>query len=374
MIRALLLLLLASPLAAQSDPTVAAGRASAMLEAASMALTDADGARDRVAALTETIRAFEEGQVAVREALRRVGMREAALTQDLASERRRLAALLGAAQAIEQAPVPLLLLHPNGPLGTARSAMILSDVAPALSAEFVALRAQLEELQALRVIQEQARADLARALQEAQTARAELSQAIADRTDLPPRIETDADAMAALNAAAGSLDTLTAALRAAPPPPVPEADRIAGARGGVPLPAFGTLLRRFNEADAAGISRPGMILATRPRALVTAPWSGAIRYAGAVPGYGNVILLEPDPQHLIVMAGLGELLVATGVLLSQGEAIGLMGGPPVTSENLITATQEDYGLSLSETLYIEVRVDETPVDPVEWFRVRRDEE
>ena len=54
----------------------------------------------------------------------------------------------------------------------------------------------------------------------------------------------------------------------------------ATAKARLPLPVFGAILRRPGEADAAGVSRPGLTLATRPRALVTAPWPATIRYLG----------------------------------------------------------------------------------------------
>jgi hypothetical protein len=52
----------------------------------------------------------------------------------------------GVLQSIQSAPGPLLLLHPDGPVGTARAGMIVADVTPAVAREAQALRAQLEEL------------------------------------------------------------------------------------------------------------------------------------------------------------------------------------------------------------------------------------
>ncbi|MBF9036858.1 peptidase M23, partial [Rhodobacterales bacterium HKCCE2091] len=127
--------------AAQTDPANAAERAIAMLDAAADALAGAEDAPDRVAALTETVRAYEEGLVAVREGLRRAALREATLTAGFEAERERLAELLGAIQSIERAPPPLTLLHPAGPVGTARAGMILGDVTPAVAREAAALRA-----------------------------------------------------------------------------------------------------------------------------------------------------------------------------------------------------------------------------------------
>ncbi|MEZ5674302.1 MAG: hypothetical protein R3D81_03325 [Thalassovita sp.] len=47
---------------------------------------------------------------------------------------------------------------------------------------------------------------------------------------------------------------------------------------------------RADESDAAGIARPGVVLATRPRALVTTPTAATIRYLGPLLDYGNVMI------------------------------------------------------------------------------------
>ncbi|MDZ7906854.1 MAG: hypothetical protein U5N10_00470 [Gemmobacter sp.] len=124
----------------------------------------------------------------------------------------------------------------------------------------------------------------------AQDARTALSQAISDRTDLPRRFTEDPEVLKGLLESADTLDAFAAGL-AADREPRRRAPAISpSARGNLPLPALGTLLRRPGEADGAGVRRPGMMLATRPQALVTAPWSGTIRYRGPLLDFGNVMI------------------------------------------------------------------------------------
>ncbi len=361
-------LLLASPARAETDAASVAAEAAEMLEQAGFALLEADGARDRVEALTQTVRAYEEGLLALREGIRQAALREQTILAVFEAERDRLARLLGVLQSIEGAPAPLLLMHPEGPLGTARSGMILSEITPAVAEEARTLRAQLQDLATLRALQDTALGQLSGALDRAQEARTQLSQAIADRRMLPDNFIRDETAMAELLQSVDSLDGLAEALTADPADPAPDLPDFADARGALPLPVLGTLLRSFEESDAAGVARPGLVYATGPRALVTSPWPSSVRYAGPLLDYGNVIILEPQAGYLLVLAGLGTLYVTPGTLVPSGGPLGLMPGDPgPDSEELIVAATQGGGAGLTETLYIEMRDTGAPVDPATWF-------
>lgn len=363
MIRAATLLVaLAAPAAAQDAAANAAAAAEAV-QAAIAGLPAAEGARDRVAALTALIQAEEAALAGLRDGLRQARLRENALTVQFEAERARIAQLLGVLAQLDPEPGPKLLLHPEGPAGTVRAAMILADVTPALQAEAERLKAELAELAALRKVQADAAATITAALAAAQEARTALSQAISDRTDLPKRFEEDAEAMAAVAASAETIADLATGLV---PEPDPAGD-FAAQGGKLPLPVRGTLLRRAGEADARGVTRPGIALATRPGALVTAPWAATIRYRGPLSDYGNVMILEPGSGYLIVLAGLGTLYGETGEVVAQGAPLGLMGGALPGPGEFLSAADEGTGARDSETLYIELRHGADPVDPAPWF-------
>jgi septal ring factor EnvC (AmiA/AmiB activator) len=361
-------LLFATQARAELDAAETAARAAEMLEQAGFALLEAEGARDRVEALTQTVRGYEEGLLALREGIRQAALREQTILLIFEAERDRLSRLLGVLQSIEGAPAPLLMMHPEGALGTARSGMIVSEVTPAVAEEARALRGQLQELATLRALQDGALAQLTAALERAQDARSALSQAIADRRMLPENFTQDEAAMAELIDSVDSLDSLAALLAADPPEAAPDLPDFTQARGELPLPVLGTQLRAFGESDAAGVTRPGLVYATRPRALVTAPWPASVRYAGPLLDYGNVIILEPQGGYLLVLAGLGTLYVTAGALVTSDAPVGLMPGDPgAGSEELILPETQTGGGGLTETLYIELREDGAPVDPADWF-------
>lgn len=358
---------LAAPVMAQENPAMIAKRAAGQLEAAQNALIAAERAGDRVAALTRTIRAYEHGLTALREGLRRAAIRETAMRQRFEAERDRVQRLLGVLQSIETSPAPLLLLHPSGPVGTARSGMIVSDITPALHREAAELRAELEEIALLRALQESAADTLRGGLAGVQRARTGLSQAISNRTDLPERLLEDPQALSDL---VNSAETLRSFAEGLGDLKVTGADaplHIGEARGALPLPVGGSVLRRAGEADAAGITRPGLVIATEPRALVTAPWAATIRYRGPLLDYGNVMILEPGDGYLLVLAGLAELYGETGQVLPAGTALGLMGGNAPNADLILADAGKGGGANRSETLYMELRQGGTPVDPGIWF-------
>ena len=361
-----LIVLMALPAGAQEvtgDVAKAAARASAALQDSVAALDAAEGAKDRVAALTQTIRAYEAGLAALREALRQTELRENTLTLQVESKRERLSQLLGVLSGLDADQGPLLLLHPGGPLGTARSGMMLADVTPALQREAEALRGDLQELADLRALQAAAGETLGGGLQAAQEARAALSQAISDRTDLPKRFIENPDVLKNLLESADTLDAFSSGLS----PQDGVVQGFAEAKGALPWPVLGTILLRPGETDAKGVTRPGVTLATRPLALITAPWAATIRYRGPLLDYGNVMILEPGGGYLLILSGMETVYGDVGNVVGAGQPLGLMGGVAAGDADILSGATVDGGASATETLYLEVRQKAEPVDPLEWF-------
>ena len=375
---ALLALMLALPLGAQAQeasPAEAAAAALDELRAAQGLLEAAKGGRARVAALSETVKAYEAGLSAVRAGLRRAVIRERALTLKLAGQEQEIAALLTVLQARGRVGSPSLFLHPEGALGTARAGMIVSQMTPALNAQADSLRETLLEVSTLRQLQAGAEATLQDGLTGVQEARSALSQAIGDRVDLPRKFSEDPVKTALLIATTDTLAAFAEGLGEISGGPLEasaSAD-IAARKGALPLPVAGRLLRRAGEADAAGITRAGILVATRPRALVSAPMAATIRYQGPLLDFGNVMILEPKAGLLIIFAGLDVVYGRTGEVIAEGAPLGLMGGKDAAVGEILTQVGDGTGSDLSQSLYLEVREDNEPVNPESWFRTDREE-
>mgnify|MGYP000861777632 FL=1 len=357
------------------SPAAAAASALEDLSAARDMLEAAKGGRERVAALSETVRAYEAGLSAVRAGLRRATIRERELSLKLAGQEEEIAALLTVLQARGRAGSPSLFLHPEGALGTARAGMIVSQMTPALNAQADALRETLVEVSTLRQLQAGAERSLQEGLTGVQDARTALSQAIADRTDLPRKFTEDAVKTALLIATTETLEAFAAGLGEISGGPLETAANadVFDQKGALPLPVAGRVLRRAGEADAAGIKRPGVLLATRPRALVSAPVAATIRYQGPLLDFGNVMILEPKSGLLMVFAGLDVVYGRTGEVIAEGAPLGLMGGKDAAIGEILTQVGDGTGSDLSQSLYLEVREDNEPVNPESWFRTQRED-
>jgi septal ring factor EnvC (AmiA/AmiB activator) len=218
-------------------------------------------------------------------------------------------------------------------------------------------------LSELRRLQAAAGQTLAARQQTAQTARTALSQAMSDRTELPRRFTEDPDVLRGLLESADTLDAFASGLSLDDRAQTGFAD----ARGKLPLPVLGRILLRPGETDARGVARPGLTLATRPLALVTAPWPSTIRYRGPLLDYGNVMVLEPGGGYLLILGGLDTVYGDVGDVIAAGAAVGLMGEPVPDGADLLAPAQDGGGASRTETLYLELRLGAKPVDPTTWF-------
>ncbi|MCC5992903.1 MAG: peptidoglycan DD-metalloendopeptidase family protein [Rhodobacteraceae bacterium] len=355
--------LLLSAVVAQADPAGRAMAAAQALEAATAQLTEAQSARAQVEALSLTIRSYEDGLGALRTGLRDVRLREAELAQHFDARSAEVTRLLSVLAVLERIDPVAGILHPDGALEAARAAQLVGEVAPSLAREITTLRADLEELRAVRRARQYGLLALEQGLEAVQEARIALAQAIADRGPLPKRLVDAPEKLAMLARDAQTLDELAGELASASSAMLdaPIAS-FRAAHGTLELPVRATVLRRFNQPDALGIGRPGLVLAAAPEALVTAPWSGTVRYAGPLVGQGQVVILEPAESMLMVMAGLGDLMVEHGEILPRHAPLGTMPADDAAA----TLPVAEAG-SRSQTLYFELREGGNPIDPQPWF-------
>lgn len=370
-VAAVLFLAMSLAAAAQENSGQEEGAARA-LRVAIAQMKDAVNAppRTRIAALTAAISAYEEGLGTVRSTLRSLSLREAALAARLEDERRRIAGLIASLSYLGGQSPPLLFLHPDGPLASVRSAMILSDTTIVLKNAASALQEDAQNLAIIRAIQRDTQRELKDGLEAVQNARNSLNLALLEQGRPMPRpFAATASTQAQLDSEAETLENLIAQL----PYTTSDDESFESRKGRLPLPALGTLLLRPDEADARGVRRPGVSLATRAQALVTSPTPATVRYRGTLAHYGNVIVLEPSAGYFLILSGMTTVYPEVGQDLNAHAPLGLMGGGPIQGD-FAKNNANMGGVKATETLYIEIRKGAHPENPISWFSALKQQE
>jgi len=127
------------------------------------------------------------------------------------------------------------------------------------------------------------------------------------------------------------------------------------------MPAAGVVLKSFGDADDYGGTEKGVSLATPPKATVSTPIDGWIVYAGPYRTYGQLLILNAGGGYYLVLAGMDRTNVSVGQFVLAGEAVAAMGDGAAR-----TAAAAAIGAA-QPILYIELRKNETPIDPGPWW-------
>ncbi|ESQ87066.1 hypothetical protein ABAC460_21085 [Asticcacaulis sp. AC460] len=123
------------------------------------------------------------------------------------------------------------------------------------------------------------------------------------------------------------------------------APRLAPVVQGEVWQAYGESNPLFTAGEPVG-SR-GIVYRTAANAVVTAPISGDVEYAGPVENLGQVVILNIGGDRRVVLTGMSGLRVRTGDRIAQGGRLG--------------ATAPAHGEAAF--LYMELRCGEEPVNP-----------
>ena len=140
----------------------------------------------------------------------------------------------------------------------------------------------------------------------------------------------------------------------------PEAAKI-DAKNPIFAPARGRILTHFGDPTDTGGASKGLVMETRPGAQIVAPFDGRIAFEGPFRSYGQILIIEHGGGYHTVLAGLDRVDAVVGQWLLAGEPVGTMpaaGAPKGTG---------DVSAAGRPKLYLELRRNGQPVDPVPWF-------
>lgn len=352
----LTVLVSAAALAAQPGALDLRGELAASEQARSESRAEAQDLRREIQALQgqlaelQAIAANEEKVTGGKRArLDVLNAREAELSAQMGANQVELARLLGALELYRRQPPPALLVTPDSARDAVRAAILIEAVTPELERRAAVYRQRAESLRLLRRATAAASEDLFTSESARADKRAEIERLIAQKAALESRLNADAAS------ADRSVEALTAKLRSlgidasAPLPKVQSGP----APATLLPPVRGVLVRRFGDRSQGTQKADGLTWRAPPGAMVGAPASGVVEYAGALKGWNGVVILRIGGGYHLVLAGLDAISALQGRPVSAGQALGRMAesGDP--------------------ELYLEARRNGEPVDPGGWVRQAR---
>jgi len=249
--------------------------------------------------------------------LERLNVAETQLSVDQGVNMHRLSRLLSVLEQLKRDPPPALLVSPDDARDAVRAAILIKALTPELRG-----RAQTYAEGATEVMRQRRLA-------------AVQSEALFERDSLAAEALPEPDSSANLRIR-GTVSGDQ--IRLSPP------TRLV-------LPAVGAVVRRFGDPLAGGGRSNGLTLAAAKGARAVSPAAGLVQYVGPVKGWGVIVILRLAGGYHLVLAGLERTSVQVGQSVAESQPVGWA---------------PDGRQSTSE-LYLEVREQGSPVDPMRWL-------
>lgn len=273
----------------------------------------------RLILLLSTTAALLTGAVALAATsdLQRLNVAETELSVDQGVNLHRLSRLLSVLEQLRRDPPPPLVVSPQDAKDAVRAAILVKALTPQL-----AQRAQIYAEGATEVMRQRRLA-------------AVQSEALFERDSLRAEALPEPDTSADL----GIRGTVSGDdVRLTPPTRLVQ-------------PAAGKVVKRFGEALQGGGRSNGLTLATAAGGRVVSPAAGTVQYVGPVKGWGVILILRLAGGYHLVLAGLERTSVEAGQSVAESQPVGW--------------TPE--GRQSTSELYLEVREQGSPVDPMRWL-------
>lgn len=382
-----------------------AGEEERRLEAETAALFEEMGeVRRQAAAATAAVEAAAADVAALEQQLRLLTQRERTLAAALEGRREQTGATLMALQRLARLPPAALLVRSETSADVLKAGTLLGSAISAIERRAQVLQQDLFALKAARADIEARRRHLDSAFADLQRERTRMDLLIEKKSrlhaDLASRAWDAAERGRQLAGQAGEAERLLSRLRreeqarqalaaaiALHPPPKPSlrpdpavpskpqrradskaspqpekkdnaapARALRGATGdraapGQGYPTDGRIVVRFGDSREGAAASKGVTWHTDSGARVVAPAAGTVAFAGPFRGYGLLLIVEHRDGYHSLLAGLERIGVGIGQRVRPGDSLGAMGHR--SSGNL--------------SLYMELRKDGRPVNPLPWL-------
>jgi septal ring factor EnvC (AmiA/AmiB activator) len=351
-------------------------------------------------ALVETtakVQDAERGAAAAADRLSALGATADELSSSLERRRGLIANVLAALQRMGSNPPPAILVKPDDMSDAVRAATVLGALIPELKSEIEGARRELDDLAktresigrqrdqltetgkalaadktrlgALIDARQQSLASARDALGSQQQRASELARKAGSLKDLIAKLDSENAARNASAAAAHATEVAVAndiearaqAAHGGETARLEPEIAFADAKGRVPLPAAGAILKTFGSSGEFGAAERGVSLSTPAAATVSAPADGTVLFAASYRSYGQLLIIDAGGGYYVLLAGMERINVQSGQSVLAGEPVGVMGDG---SARIAATAVVGAGRPV---LYIELRKDGTAIDPGPWW-------
>ena len=273
--------------------------------------------------------------------------------------------VLAALERLAVTPEETLLVLPARPIDTIRSINLLRIAVPIIESKAYELRRELTIFSSLRAEITRRQEDYAQEKKALERERQQLGGLLKRKQKLGSRTQAESNKerkrLRKLSAQAKSLRELLARLERTQtistlPLPIEGISSFQSARGTLPLPARGLLIRRYGEKTEFGVPSKGIRIETLKFAQVVAPFDGQVVFAGPFRGYGQLLIIRHTDSYHTLLSGLFRIDSVVGQWVLAGEPVGAMGKPAAGNP----------------TLYVELRHEGYPINLLPWLVAGKD--
>ncbi|MBR7159089.1 MAG: peptidoglycan DD-metalloendopeptidase family protein [Alphaproteobacteria bacterium] len=286
---------------------------------------------------------------------------------------RQLQKVLAGLQILAQRPTEALFVLPLSPQDTLRSALMLKGTVPAIEESAAELKKELILLSSLKAAIRAKRSQIKMAYVGLEEKNKQLTDLMKEKSSLQSRLMRQSEQAGKkarqLAGRAQDLVELLAKLEAerkrqeeeqralksiTPQEQTPETvlatlKAFERSKGTLPFPVTGRISSKFGETVSSGLHSKGLTFTTRKGAQVISPYDGTVLFAGPFKGYGNLVIIEHAEGYHTLLSGIARMDVAEGQMLLAGEPVGTM------------------GIKTSPELYMEMRKNGSPINPLPWL-------
>ncbi|MBO4521011.1 MAG: peptidoglycan DD-metalloendopeptidase family protein [Alphaproteobacteria bacterium] len=314
--------------------------------------------RKKMVAAAGSIQEQEESLNRLEQKLAEFEMQQSLMKKRLDIRKAQRMHVLGALQSLAFKPTEALLAQPLAPQDTLRSALLLREAVPRLEFSTEGLRKDLNRIASLTTAIRAQYAQIKTMAKRLDEKRRDMNVLIKKKSQLQTAFASESSRAKAraedLAKQAGDLKELLAKLEADSRRTNVKRQEIPtgafmSAKGRIPYPVKGTVVKTFGEKTETGVTSKGITIATRANAQVISPYDGTVLFAGPFRGYGQLVIIEHGDGYHTLLAGIGRLDTSVGQSLLAGEPVGIM----------VAQTKP--------TLYIELRKNGQPINPAGWL-------